>query len=382
MMSLQDFRDKQLRQVKYRSMSIFNINEYTSKVLGELSRTGYYEGIVRFGNKVGLISIRDFLVVTQPTQTTITNFVTVTGSLSLDASITDLAIKLIGENIRAVPLVEQGNVIGGVSQIDLLEALNEVTEYKRIRAETVMNTPVYSLDSSDSIVNVRKRMLDYDISHIPITENRELVGIVCAKDIVQTFIAPIGAMTVGERRGEKIARFEGEAKAIMDRSPLTAHRTTTTDTIIRDLLEQGKSASIIVDTRNHIQGIITPRELLIPLLQLHDRQLPIYFVGLSDEDAFDQNIAETRIRRVVQRGFKFHPHIHEVAIVIKKTRERGNRTLYQLTANVYSAVPEEQFTMKEDGWGLAATFAQLAEKLDTVLRRSKHTYDKIIKGAT
>ena len=355
-------------------MRVFNIDESVSKVLGELSGTGYYEGIVAFGNKVGLVSIRDFLIVTQPAQTTIANFVTLTGSLSLDASVMDLVVKLVDDGIRAVPLVENGGIIGGISHIDLLETLSEVSEYANIRAENVMKPSVYSLESSDSIMNVRKLMLDHDISHIPITEHSELVGIICAKDIVQTFIVPMGAMTVGERYGEKIARFEGDAKAIMDTSPITAHSMTPTVTIIRRLTEQGKSACIIVDKNDHIQGIITPRELLTPILLQHEiDKLPIYFVGLSDEDVFDQSIVETRIRRVVERGLKIHPHIHEVAIVIEKTRDMGNRTLYELTTNVYSTVPEEQFTVKEEEWGLVEAFAKLAETLDTVLRRSKHS---------
>ena len=374
-MSLQEFRNQQLRQVNYRSMKIFKSNEYVSKVLGALAGTGYYEGLVTVGNKVGLVSIRDYLLVTQPAQTTIANLVTITGSLSLNTSVRELVVKLIGENIRAVPLLEEGNIIGGIDQTDLLEALGELSEYTNIRAETVMKTPVYSMDSSESIGAVRKRMLDHDISHIPITEKDELIGMVCAKDIVQTFIVPLGATTVGERRGEKTARFEGDVKAIMDASPIIARGETSTITLIHELIERGKSACVIVDPNNRIQGIITPRELLTPIAPRRERDtLPVYFVGLSDEDAFDQGIAEARIRRVVERGMMIHPHIHEVAIVIEKTRERGNQTLFELTANVYSTVPEEQFSITEEEWGLVEAFAKLAETLDSVLRRSKHSH--------
>jgi acetoin utilization protein AcuB len=373
-MSLQEFRNRKLRQVKYQSMKIFKSNEYVSKVLGELAGTGYYEGLVTVGNKVGLVSIRDCLIVTQPAQTTIANLVTITGSLSLNASVRELVVKLIRENIRAVPLLEEGDIIGGIDQTDLLEALGEVSEYTNIRAETVMKTPVYSMESSGSIGEVRKRMLDHNISHIPITEKDELIGIVCAKDIVQTFIVPMGAMTVGERSGEKSPRFEGDVTAIMDASPIIARGETPTVTIIQELIEREKSACIIVDPNNRIQGIITPRELLTPIAPRRERDtLPVYFVGLSDEDAFDQGIAEARIRRVVERGMMIHPHIHEVAIVIEKTRERGNQTLFELTANVYSTVPEEQFSITEEEWGLVEAFAKLAETLDSVLRRSKHS---------
>jgi CBS domain-containing protein len=355
-------------------MSVFPLDVDVSTVLGELSGTGYYEGIVVSDKTIGLVTIRDFLIVTQPTQTSIANFVTVTGTLSPDTRIGELAAKLINENIRAVPLMENGDVIGGISQIDLLEALSEVSEYTKIHAETVMNTLVYSLDSSDSVASVRKLMLDHNISHIPITENQELVGMVCAKDIVQMFIIPIGTMTVGERAGESIPRFEGAARSIMDPSPLTVSGQTTTNTIIRDLIDQGKSACVVVDASNRIQGIITPRELLTPLLLPLDREtIPIYIVGLSDEDGFDRSIVETRIRRVVERGLKLHPHIHEVAVRVETTRAQGNRTLYELTVNIYSSVPDEQFAVTVEEWGLLEAFAKLATTLDTVLRRSKHS---------
>jgi predicted transcriptional regulator len=114
MMSLQEFRNRKLRQVKYRSMKTFKSHEYVSKVLGELAGTGHYEGLVTVGNKVGLVSIRDCLIVTQPAQTTIANLVTITGSLSLNASVRELVAKLIEENIRAVPLLEEGDIIGGI----------------------------------------------------------------------------------------------------------------------------------------------------------------------------------------------------------------------------------------------------------------------------
>jgi CBS-domain-containing membrane protein len=122
-------------------------------------------------------------------------------------------------------------------------------------------------------------MLDHDISHIPITETDELIGMVCAKDIVQTFIVPMGAMTVGERSGEKIARFEGDVNAIMDASPIIARGETPTVTIIQELIERGKSACVIVDPNKRIQGIITPRELLTPIAHVNATRSPSTLSG-------------------------------------------------------------------------------------------------------
>jgi predicted transcriptional regulator len=372
LISLQEFTVQRLSQLSPPSRIVFNSDDEVSTVLGELKRTGQYEGIVTVGNKVGLVAIRDFLVVTQPVHTKVTNLFTVTGALSPEDRVIDLTEKLIRDNIRAVPLVKNGIVVGGISQTDLLEALSDISEYSKIRAKDVMTTPVLSLESNDGIEKVRKLMLDNDISHVPITDNQELVGIICAKDIVHTFIAPRGTMTVGEHVGEKIARFEGEAKAIMDAYPVTAQEDTPTLTIIRDLMNQGKSACIVVDETNRIQGIITPREVLTPLLQFKETtKLPIYIVGLTDEeDFFEKAMAEEKVRRTVQRGMKMHPHITEVSVRIKRQQQRGNRVRYQMTARALSAV--DQFIVTTEGWNLLETFDELCQRLGNSLTKTKH----------
>ena len=126
----------------------------------------------------------------------------------------------------------------------------------------------------------------------------------------------------------------------------------------------------MVDLRRVILGIITPRELLLPLLRFRKvEELPVYIVGLLGTE-LERSVAEEKVRRVVERSLKIHPYINEVSVRVKQSRTRGTQTRYEVTARVLSA--EEQFIAEEEGWDLIKVFDKLCDALDKALRKSKH----------
>ncbi|RLI10404.1 hypothetical protein DRO42_01460 [Candidatus Bathyarchaeota archaeon] len=135
--------------------------------------------------------------------------------------------------------------------------------------------------------------------------------------------------------------------------------------------DQRKSACIVTDPRRAILGIITPRELMAPLLRFRpEKELPVYIVGLEDEDFFERAVAEEKVRRVVRRSMKMHPNIQEISIRVKRSQTQGKQTRYEVTARVLS--PDEQILAEADGWDILAVFDGLCDTLDKALRKSKH----------
>jgi len=214
-------------------------------------------------------------------------------------------------------------------------------------------------------------MLERGFSHIPITEEKRLVGLVNAEIIVQAFIIPISKTTQGDRIGEKINRFQGFLRGVMDPQPFTVEPDANALEVARGLREREKSACIVVSKSREIHGILTPRELLTLFQNIKmEGELPIYIVGLSDEDFFERGIAEEKVRRVVSRSMRIHPHIEEVSVRIKRSQTHGNKIRYEITARVLC--PEEQFIAEANGWELLEVFDELCGTLDKTLRKSKH----------
>jgi hypothetical protein len=198
--------------------------------------------------------------------------------------------------------------------------------------------------------------------------------------IVENFVKPIGVTTVGERVGERVPRYSGFVGNVMDKYPLSADSEVSIDEVARLMYEQNKSYCLII-FEDKIVGIITPRELLKPLLRYKEEPgFPVYVVGLSDVGNFlERAIIEEKINRVMKRALKIHPHLSEVSFNIQTSREKGNRTKFEVTVNVYSNATEERFNISKVGWDPIVVFNDISQSLDRVLRDSKHEPKKLTK---
>jgi predicted transcriptional regulator/ribosome-associated translation inhibitor RaiA len=368
--TLREVAFSEIRDLVYRSVSVFGPNDILSRVLGALKEADRYEAVVASDGSYGLITIRDLLDVDQPSKTKVNGVWRSTGSVASSSTVIDVAGRLVRNNVRALPVVEDGEVVGIISQVELVSSMDGVSELNAVPAKEFIRSPVWSLDIDERIAYARRLMLERGISHIPVVEYGRLVGVVTAETIVHSFIIPASKTTDGDRIEGKVPRFPGEVNGIMDIHPLTMGPEASALDVVRGFQERGKSACFVTDARGTILGIITPRELMRALLRfMVEKELPVYIMGLSDEDFFERAAAEEKVRRVVRRGMKFRPDITEVSIRIKGSQSKGNRTRYDLTARALS--PDDQINAEAEGWDLLKVFDELCEKLGNAIGRSK-----------
>lgn len=134
-----------------------------------------------------------------------------------DDSVSVLA-KLFKENhISGMPVVEKGNVVGIVSETDLLRLfetpevsgdlwlpspfevieipirnLVRLEEFKKTLEDLklkpvrhIMTKSVHSISPDDSLEEASSRMVKYKVNRLPVIENGKLIGIVARSDIIK-----------------------------------------------------------------------------------------------------------------------------------------------------------------------------------------------------
>ena len=373
--TIEELGKTEISELLSRRVSIFTPEDTVSQVRGELLKTGRYEAIVSGGGKVGLVTIRDLLNVEQQEQTKVERLWKSMTPVTSDSWVQGVAAELVRINARALPVVENMKPVGIISQVDIVEALADCNSLKNVSVKDLAKMPLVALKVEEKVAEARKLMLDKGFSHVPITKDGKLVGIVTAQDIVQIFYVNIGRSRVGERAGEKITKYPGVVSGIMDKHPLTVSPDASALDVARGMRRHKKSACLVVDENDMVHGIITPRELLVLIAEpVKEEELPITIVGLSKEDFFERSVAEEKIRKVVKKGIRMHPDINEVNVKIKKTNEGGERTRYQMTARVIA--PTEQFNTEAEGWDLLGTFEALLESLGRELVKAKHLPNK------
>ena len=366
--TLMELAQTNLSDLNFSKGSVFSPDDTASKVLGVLRDTDRTEAVASSGEKIGIITVRDLLGVDQPENTKIETIWKQVGSISPNSSVLEAVTHLIRNNVTAMPLVSR-NEVSLLSQRDISSALKDVSEIKSIMAKEIMTSPVVSMSRDTPIAQIRRTMLDKGISHIPITNDSKVMGIVTGEDIVATFITSSTKTTTGDRSGEKVSRFPGQASGFMNRHPVTVTPETNMLDVVRKIDSMDEKYCLVVDEEQKLRGIITHRELLGILYNLvPEPELPVYIVGLEDEDFFETAVVEEKIRRAVQRSVKMQ-EITEVRIRVKTQRNKGERTRYTVSARAMG--PSVSFNVENAGWGLMEAFDGLVDALDKTLRRAK-----------
>ena len=372
--TLVELAETEVKTILHSAGGVFSPGDQVSKVLGYLKDTGRPEAVAAKGTRIGVVSLRDLLGVDQPERTKVESIWRQVGTLAPGAAVLDAAAILMEKGVRALPVVEGGEVIGVVSQVDVIDALTVVSGLRNMEAKTYMRSPVITVDHLDGVAQARRIMLDRNISNIPVTRDTGLVGIVTSDIIVHTFITPASKTTRGDVSGRKVTRFPGKVSAIMDSQPQTVGPEANMLQVVQGMSKSRKTACLMVDD-DAVHGIVTPRELLGIIAGLRaEEEIPVYIVGITDEDFFERAVAEDKLRRVVERSMRMHSGITEVRVKVKKQRSRGERTRYSLSASAMG--PSVEFHAENEGWGLMEAFDGLCDALEKTLRRAKREPQK------
>jgi predicted transcriptional regulator len=112
-------------------------------------------------------------------------------SAKKNASARDVALQLLTGLYSGMPVTdEEGNVIGVITELDLLHAVLEGKELVRITAGDIMAKDPVTADVNTSLSDIVKLMKDKNIIRLPITEQGKLVGVVARCDILKSLIEP------------------------------------------------------------------------------------------------------------------------------------------------------------------------------------------------
>ena len=104
-----------------------------------------------------------------------------------DETIACIAKRLNKYRIGGLPVVNsRGNIIGLLTERDIMRNVIAVDKKPgNVKVKEVMNKNPLVLDKFEDMNDIAKKMKRHDVSRIPITEGKKLVGMVTNKDIIE-----------------------------------------------------------------------------------------------------------------------------------------------------------------------------------------------------
>ena len=106
-------------------------------------------------------------------------------------SIRDLAGVLLMEGFTGLPVADdKGEVMGIVTELDLVRALREKKSLDDTTADQIMTRDVKSVDVQTPMNLVMDVLETEHFIRVPVTENGKLVGIISRRDVIKAMVQP------------------------------------------------------------------------------------------------------------------------------------------------------------------------------------------------
>lgn len=106
-----------------------------------------------------------------------------------DARVTDVLAKLAEHNVGALVVVRGEDVVGIVSERDIVRRLNDTgAELLAHPVDTIMTVSVLTTGPDASIDSVAQTMTDQRIRHLPVVDDGRLAGVISVGDVVSSRI--------------------------------------------------------------------------------------------------------------------------------------------------------------------------------------------------
>ncbi len=111
-------------------------------------------------------------------------------TISPEATVGEVAQVLKREGIGALVVAEQGgDILGIVSERDIVGALGDVTRRERIleaKVSALMTRDVVTCSPADEVQKCMQLMTEHHIRHLPVMDSGAMVGLVSIGDIVKS----------------------------------------------------------------------------------------------------------------------------------------------------------------------------------------------------
>jgi acetoin utilization protein AcuB len=127
-------------------------------------------------------------------------------------------------NIRHLPIVERGRLVGLVSDRDLRDVSpppgttggEENAALGRVRVKDIMSTELVTIHHLDTIEHAAREIYDRKIGCLPVVADEGLVGIITSSDMMRTLIELIGAHGMGSWIEVEVPNEPGTLAGVTD----------------------------------------------------------------------------------------------------------------------------------------------------------------------
>lgn len=331
---------------------------------------------------VGAIGYRDLIrhVQFNPNTTGLEKVMHQPPRFDSDDSLVDIAELRIESGRKMLVNTENDKLQGVIGDDEFRNAFVGKKAFSQVTTMDLGPNEVLTVFEDDSIEKARHKMLDNNISRLPVLDNNgDLTGIIKSTDLLQVMISrerqSSGGTSGDSLRetqiaggSEKESMSKIDVDEIMDRTPLTIQGHVDGDKAIEEMNDRDAKEVIVVEG-GYPQTIVTVKDYIEEVANLRQRNtvlVNLTGIDMDEEKAAVHDKISTQLRGSLGRKLK---RPEELNLRIKKAEKDGKKHRYEATMKLFSEYG--QTTVQSEEWDLLEVVDNCLNALNRSIRDEK-----------
>jgi len=292
--------------------------------------------------------------------------------------IREVARLMIDSDAKVLPVFEGEELVGVVTADDILGAVQ--SNLSEATVDQAATNDLVTVDPTTTFGEAIHEMRERRITHLPVTEDGRVAGILSLYDVVGLAVRSIegsqggnaddigGRGGFGAREGERERMLDLPVRDVMVSPVRTIGREATLEAAVAEMFDVGGSALVVTDDDGSPTGIVTKTDVLESLTWGTDgsRAVEIYGADYLDDMRFEDVKAvvedlDSRDSGMTIHDAKVHLHQHDEKL-------RGTPLLL---ARIRLYTDDGLFMASGEGYGAKAAIGEARETLERRIRDNK-----------
>ncbi len=317
--------------------------------------------VVKDRELVGILSYNDLLRKRVSPESKVINLMSPVISINNNSDVTQVVAKFYTTKARGIPVVDdKKRLVGMITRERLLSYFLDQGEFKNAKVMEVMNSPVITINAEDSVARARWLMSNNNVTKLPILDEKKLVGIISARDIVDRLYSS-GGKKKASILTEEERLMAMPVKEIMSYPVITVSGKENVESAVKTLLSRKISGMPVVEG-DLITGMFSGIDAISIVAKKFELEMPIE-AKLTSE--LKQGDTKALIDGILERYLSRLERLTDILnfkVTFKEEAKSADKKVYQVTAKVVTKVGE--FVTKESDWDPVTAVRKAVEKLE------------------
>jgi CBS domain-containing protein/ribosome-associated translation inhibitor RaiA len=356
-----------VKEIMNRNVISVDQEETVSKALGKMSNHRVHQLVVFDKNRyVGMLELKSIVTKNiDPSYAKTRNYVKKVPELSPEDDMTNAVEILVQSGLRALPVVDKGNVVGVLAETDAMKFAKDRIS-NDLTVKQVMSQCVY-VDRETKTSKVQNLMFETNVSRIPVLDGDMVVGVVGTLDLIKV----LNAKTEPAPRDEKSAKEKQRTTDIPAEAIMSAPTVVSLETKLAEAIPYLQANEELI-VKNGDIGIITPKDVLTVITRKEQKGIPVQLIGLGNEGIEFRAKMDLLLQKTTDKFSKMFDGIEYIIVHTENMQKQGPKKKYSVRVRIKT--PFGHFVSHAWGWKPVDV---LQDAFDNIERELMKKYEKL-----